>query len=174
MPINEKQYPIFQEFKHPQKDKILRYIELVYSRDSELVKKQFDIVDLKYAAAVDAGLNPDSDEVKAIASLEDREVAALIDFYLTRVQNNYEHVNLMTNLELFIEYTSRVRQPINTELEEDKQLVAFEKKAKLRAELASLQTAIENGFKSIYTVYDIEKNKGRTVNVSAPETYGKK
>lgn len=174
MPINEKQYPIFKDFQHEKKKEILRYIELVYDKDSPLAKQVFDIADLKYRAAIDAGLNPDNPDVKEIFALENKEVAALIDFYLTRVQNNYQWTNLMTNLELFVEYTSRVRQPISTELDEDKQLVAFEKKAKLRNELANLQLDIEKGFANIYKGFDDEKNKGRTINVVTPESYVKK
>lgn len=174
MPINEKQYPIFKDFQHEKKKEILRYIELVYHKDSPLAKEVFVIEDLKYRAAIDAGLNPDNPDIKEIFALENREVSALIDCYLTRVQNNYEWTNLMTNLELFGEYTSRVRQPINTELEEDKQLAAFEKKAKLRQELASLQVAIEKGFSNIYKGFEDEKSKGRLAGGVSPETFGKK
>lgn len=173
MPINEKQYPIFAEFQHPQKKQILRYIELVYSKDSPLAKQEFDIKDLKRKAAIEAGLDPEKDMVQEIMALENEEVANLINFYLTQVQNNYEWTNLMTNLELFVEYTARVRKPVDATLEEDKQLTAFEKKDKLRNALDSLQKAIEKGFTNIFKNFDDEKNKGRKINVVTPETYTK-
>lgn len=87
-----KTFKIFQDYSHPQKDKILKYIELLYSVGSELNKID-SLQDRKLTAAKQAGLK--ADEMQTIFEEKDEAFAELRHHYMSFYQYHNKYANLM-------------------------------------------------------------------------------
>lgn len=83
----------FESYKHPHKDKVLKYIELMYAVGSELNKID-NLDERKIAAATKAGLNVSG--MQSIFGEEDKEFQDLRHKFLSEYQFNNKYQNLVT------------------------------------------------------------------------------
>lgn len=105
-------YPIFKEFRHQYRQKILKYIVLAYKKNGELQKIP-TLRERKLQACIKAGLDPDNKEIKWIIQFKNPVVNELISFYLSRIQNDDFYENYISNQELFWNVQQKIREPLD-------------------------------------------------------------
>lgn len=88
-----KTHKAFEEYRHPQKDKILKYLELMYSVSSDLNKID-NLSERKITAATKAGLA--IGDMKTIFQEEDIAFQDLRHKYLSEYQFHNKYQNLVT------------------------------------------------------------------------------
>lgn len=94
-----------KSFTHPEKEAVLKYIPLIYSKDSKLQKIE-NLEERKKQAAKQAGL-----EDLTILELKNKEVNKLIIDYLSE-EFNLKFTLLITKLELLWTLIKKLREPM--------------------------------------------------------------
>lgn len=88
-------FPVVKEYKHPEKTRILKYIELMFNKSSDLIKiENFD--ERIKAACSKAGIKPE-DHQNLITLKKDSQEANLVFIYLSHHQNNNKFHNLIAD-----------------------------------------------------------------------------
>jgi hypothetical protein len=88
-----KNHKAFQSYNHPQKDKVLKYLEAMYSVGSDLNKID-NLQDRKNTAASKAGLK--LDDMTTIFEEKDEAFKNLRHIFLSEFQFNNKYTNLTT------------------------------------------------------------------------------
>lgn len=91
--------PVVREYQHKDKSKLIKYIEILYSKTSELNKVD-DLSDRKKEACKRSGLTYD-EEADYITLKKDSPVAHLIYCYLSYFCHSNKFHNLVANQQLF-------------------------------------------------------------------------
>jgi len=91
-------FPVVKEYQHKEKPKILKYIELMYSKGSDLVKVE-DMDERKKLACIKAGIKPDDHQDLVNLTKESAE-SNLVFIYLSYFQNNNKFHNLIASQQL--------------------------------------------------------------------------
>lgn len=123
-------------YSHPEKDKVIRYIELMNSKSSELNKIE-NIEERKKTACEQAGLK---------MAPEDEGYKKLVVYYLNYFQHNNKYSLLRTREEMLIEALVSLSEPLLPSKDEDKRL----KNVKLKGDLDLLCERLVNGIESLY------------------------
>lgn len=159
MKYDLSKHTIYQEFEHKHKNAILTYIQIAYDQFSELYDIP-DIFERLVKAAKLAELDPTKKWVIEITNYKNKEVNLLIDYFLSRVQNNNEHEQLITNQTLFWRYQAKLRD-FDTSLKEA---------SILSAECEKLAERIRHSYTEIYGDANDLKNKKQKVIRLVPES----
>ena len=102
----------FKAFKHKDKAKIIKYIELCFGKDSDLNTIQ-NFNNRQIKAAQHARLSITSQEVINIISFRDEDVNILINTYIGKIQNSNLYDSLISNQYLFWLIQEQMRKPID-------------------------------------------------------------
>lgn len=113
----------FSTFHHPDKEKIINFIQLVYNKNSPFIVKFPDLQKRKTECLISADLSPKFD-------LEDPGYQHLVDIYLSRIQNSNEFETLISIQEALWEANMILRTPVGP-LDEDKKMRTLDTKAKM-------------------------------------------
>lgn len=146
-----QRYEVFAQYSGKDRDKWIKYIIYLYDINSELIREYELLSDRKLKAVELAGLNPNDNLVQKVMSFdfkiesEDKEgnktheydpavlkVYGMIHVYLTRVQHNYDYIELCTVEQELEENMRRRLEKIEAGDDISKELLAFERKNKLR------------------------------------------
>lgn len=179
----------FDSFVHNDKNRIIDFIQLVYNKDSPLVKMYENIGDRIMASVKIAEIPSDSvfvayllDQSGASCASDDFEnqkliynIDDMISCYLSRVCNNNKWEMLVTMQILYWEYTKRLRMFVSITIDEDKALKAMDLKTKITEPAFDLIKKIEqlriDIFGDYKAVADVAEKKVRKVS---PETWATK
>jgi hypothetical protein len=147
-------FDICKEFKHKDKNKIIKYIEVMYSKDSQLNEIQ-NLQDRKIKACKLAKLDPDTKYVKEIMRLENEEVRNIIVSYLSFYQNNNEFVQLIVDQQLLWGIHEALLSPPSIDANTD-----FSEIYKKRGAMSTLSDEITRRVNRAYTsLYATEEIK---------------
>lgn len=86
-------FPVVKEFQHKDKAKVLKYIELMFNKSSNLIKIE-NMDERIRVACGKAGIKPE-DHVNLISLKKDSQEAHLVFVYLSHYQNNNKFHNLL-------------------------------------------------------------------------------
>jgi hypothetical protein len=109
---------ICKEFEHKDKDKIIRYIELMYSKESKLNEIQ-NLSERKIQACKLAKLDYNLKGVKEIINLQNEPVRGLIVYFLSFYQNNNAVTQLMVDQQLLWSIHNSLLKPLEVKDDED-------------------------------------------------------
>lgn len=141
-----------REFRHPDKAKIIKYIELLYHKDSELNGIQ-NLMDRKMEACKNAKLNPSAEDIQNIMDMRDESVNFLIFLYLSQFQSSNEFHQLCMDQQLLWNIQQLLAMPV-TSVDEDEIMKKYEKRTDLSKKATELITKINKGISEIYTSDD--------------------
>lgn len=141
-------------------DTAIRYIVLLYDRTSPLVKKHQNFEERKKAAMDYASSFGDISEEwidNVLSNRDDKVIEMIIDFL--KIQDDKLWSSIITNEELFLEYTKTLFKPIEL-INSDKDLIQAttvkekirEAQSKVRQELKALYEEFYNGDKKLEEV----------------------
>jgi hypothetical protein len=141
-------------------DTAIRYVVLLYDRTSPLVKKHQNFEERKKAAMDYASSFGEISEEwmdDVIGNRDDKVIEMIIDFL--KVQDDKLWSSIITNEELFLEYTKTLFKPIEL-ISSDKDLIQAttikekirEAQSKVRQELKALYEEFYNGDKKLEEV----------------------
>lgn len=99
-------FPIVKEFVDKDKSKIIKYVELVYAKTSELVSME-DLDERKKKAMEMTGITDNT-----IPEMENKSVNELIFTYLSFYQNSNLYHNFLANQYLFWQQQNMLMTPI--------------------------------------------------------------
>jgi hypothetical protein len=134
-----KDFDVWKNFKRKDKTNWLKFIEGVYSVDSELNSID-DFAVRVNTAIIHAGLDPKTKEVQSVINREDQEIEELIFHYLSYYQNSNAFQQLINDQVQFWNIQRILAKPVQLEDDQDEdKLVA---KYKKRGELSELSDAI--------------------------------
>lgn len=136
--------PIVKDYKHKEKTKILKYIELMYSKGSDLVKIE-NMDERRKVACTKAGLNP-IDHTDLLLLTKDSLEATLVFNYLSYFQNSNKFHNLMASQQLLWRLHAIMMSSDDSNLETA---------IKLSKESESLCNRIDNLMSEIYGAKEV-------------------
>jgi hypothetical protein len=105
-------FDVCKAFKHKDKALLLKYIELVYSKESQLNSIQ-NLNERKVEACVKAGLDPADAQMIAIMDMKDPEMNNLIFHFQSYFQSSIDHQQYMTDLQTFLDLQKVLMTPIS-------------------------------------------------------------
>lgn len=128
---------IAKAFFHPDRDAILKYVELICNKESA-VQEIVDLEDRKAAARTKAkwGGTEDKDLLKTIDDL--------IFHYLSYYQANHDFALLLSREELFVKFLRAIREPVDM-ADQDRAM----KTTKIQGDINKLLEELLNGIKAL-------------------------
>src|ERR1700748_3361192 len=120
---------VCQRFNHKDKNKLLFYIDLLYSKESTLNSIQ-NLSERKREACKQAKINPLDQEVISIMDLKHDEVNKLIFAYLSVYQSSNSYHKLCSDQQLFWDIQRVLMSPVGTE-DEDTLMAKYKKRGEL-------------------------------------------
>jgi hypothetical protein len=103
-------HDIFTHYDHPEKDGVLRFLMMCYSKDSEYLQKYENLDERRRKVAQICKIS----EYEDIITLEDEEFRELLDYYLCKIEHNNTFQMLVSSEIAFQEYQQLIRQPIQS------------------------------------------------------------
>lgn len=157
------------------KEKLLKYICLMYDPKSPLITDTASIDTRKRNAAQYAGYAIDEKGLNEIFELTNKHVIEVIDVFLRRHINERLAYMIFGNEQTFFEYGKRLLQPV--EWKEDSKekdlLSAIAIKTKLSEDMAAINARIEADYKRLYN-NDAHLEKVVTKRAFTPEGFAAK
>ena len=154
--------------KGKDKSKIDKYIRLLYGKDSEL-NHILELNERKKTACLKAGLDPKEPASQAIMDLKNDKVNDQI-FEFMRQNNPLEHIQLISDTQLFFEILKRKMQPLDDDLDDDVMLKNINLKTTMSQKSEELLDRIKRLHKEIYqTSAEIEMAEGKIRKMISPE-----
>lgn len=154
------------------KDKLLKYICLMYDPKSPLIQDSASIETRQRIAAQYAGYDLSEDKMDSIFSLEDYSIIETIDKFLKEHIHERLWYMICVNEQTFYEYGKRLFKPTNWD-EATKELNAISIKSKLSEDMASINQRIESDYRLLY-MEDSKLQKVATKKKFTPEGYSNK
>jgi hypothetical protein len=134
-----KDFDVWKNFKRKDKEKLLRFIEGVYSVDSDLNSIE-DFGVRVNTAIIHAGLDPKDKEVQRVIDRKDEEMEELVFHYLSYYQNSNAFQQLINDQLQFWNIQKMLAKPVQLEDEDNEdELVARYKK---RGDLSELSDGL--------------------------------
>lgn len=132
-------------------DKIIKYIILMYDKNSPLVRKFTDLATRKMNAATMAGfdLKVDDDVLQSIYDFIDPRISEMVIGFL-RFQNNLLFSMLVSNEQTFFEYQQSLLSAVMMLRNDKDKLTALAVKSKLMDDSDVIAERIEKYYKQIY------------------------
>ncbi|MDA3614724.1 hypothetical protein [Polluticaenibacter yanchengensis] len=172
-----------------QLDKVLRYIVSIYDESSPLVLQETNLATRKTQAAIIAGFDIINDEkfLSSIYSCENDNFLSLLMMYFSKFSKPKIWQMIIANEQLFEEYLARLMKPINSTTEDDDdaedkprkkaptekdELQALQIKSKLREEMLTIISSLEELHNKLFKIDLNLINKYKTTGIS-PETMAK-
>lgn len=134
-------------FTHKDKDKILKYIALLYDERSEL-NQIMDINERKIKACTDAGLDSNSKTGQELINLSNEKINQVVFYHLSR-NNHNKYVQLCADQHLFWEMQMEILKPIEA-TEKDERLKEVEYKDKISVRSGALLQRVNQLYNEIY------------------------
>jgi hypothetical protein len=148
-------FDVCKKFTHKDKAKILKYVELMYSKDSALNNIQ-NLKDRKTEACTQAKLNPKEKEMVEIMGMQNLIVNDLIFVYLSQFQSSNSYHQLCTDQQLYWSIQQLLMKPL--EVDDEEELTArYEKRAKLSETSDSLIKRINRLYSEIYAIEEVRE-----------------
>lgn len=152
------------------KDKVIRYIVLMYDKNSPLPRR-FSNLDLrKKEASSLAGFNPDDPNLKAYKEFQDQEFTDMVVEFLI-LQNNYTWTMLVSNEQTFYEFQKTLLQESSMIRNDKDKISAIASKAKLMEESDKIVERINAYYKQVFTEEKLIESAKRIA--SSPEEIAK-
>lgn len=152
---------IARQFKHPDRDAILKYVDLLCSKTSEL--NTIENLEERKKAALTKSKWTGTEDKKVL-----EQVSELIFHYLSYYQGNNEFSLLLSREELFVQMLGAMREPLEQTSDEGKYLKNIEIKGKIDDLLDSLLIRIKAQRTSIYGIQE-EAMVSKIKRVMTPE-----
>jgi hypothetical protein len=146
----------FQSYPHPDRNRVIRYVVMMYDVKSPL-RDTYPDLQLRKEAALDlAGFDKNAkgdykdEKVHLIMDMKDEEVNALIFEYL-KLQNSRTWMMIVSTEEMFLEYQKLIMEPIKKKDGEKEKdiLAAADIKKKLREECNAMDSDLERFYKKL-------------------------
>lgn len=137
---------VVKDFKHKDKEKIIHYIELLYSEKSELNQIN-DLTERKKSACRKANIT-DVKLAESLMNLSDDPLTALIFHYLSS-QNSNKYTQLCADQQTLWEMQQEILKPIDGD-SKDERLKAVEYKDKVSIRCHDLLRRINQSYSDIY------------------------
>lgn len=147
--------PEFHMYPFGNRNFVIRYVIYCYDPKSPLIDLYVDLKRRKESAAEYAGFERNKktgkfpDEVNAIMALENTAVNDMIFCYLKLI-NNRVWTQIVTNEQLFDEYSRLLMAPVGNASDDKKLLEAANVKAKLREECKLISTDLDKLYKDLF------------------------
>lgn len=141
-----KSSELVKQFAHKDKDKIIQYVELMYSEKSELNQIN-DLTQRKRKAIEESGIT-DHDLIESLVNLSNDDLNLIIFEYLTR-QNSNKYTQLCADQQLLWEMQQEILKPIEGD-SKDERLKAVEYKDKVSIRSTDLLRRINQVYSEIY------------------------
>ena len=157
------------------KEKLLKYICLMYDPKSPLIPDTASIDTRKRIAAQYAGYKLDEVALAPIFDLSSKIVVDVIDIFLKEHINERLAYMIFGNEQTFFEYGKRLLQPVkwDDDAKEKDLLSAITIKTKLSEDMAAINTRIESDYRKLYQD-DSQLQKAVTKKKFTPEAYASK
>lgn len=189
--LNE--YEEFATFVHPDREKILKWLQFTYNRDSPLISRYEDVKSRSVAAYGASGLDMNATYAGYMMDIGTSQLVFIegmpvgdtafyvqmddmVSCFLARIQNNNRFEALITFQTLYWEYSRRIRTPVSLTLDEDKALKAMEIKTKITEPCFDLIKKIEQLKVDVFgdnkRIADVAEEKVR--RKVSPETMSQK
>jgi hypothetical protein len=152
------------------KDSVIRYIVLLYDKNSPLVKRFSNLDTRKREASVIAGFNPEDPSLKAYKDFQDQEFADMVVEFLI-YQNNYIWTMLVSNEQTFYEFQKTLLQESSMIRNDKDKINAIASKSKLMEESDKIVERINAYYKQIFVEDKIIDSAKRVA--SSPEEMAK-
>jgi len=142
-----KDTDIFKKYKHPNKEKVLKYVEFMNDKNSTYIRIE-NIEERKKACQHASGLD---------IVPEDKDYKDLVVYYLSYWQHHNKFSLLRTREDLLIETLKNMNEPIDEKSDEDQRL----KNVKLKLDLDILANRLIEGIEELYnSIYGDFKKEG--------------
>lgn len=159
-------------------EKLMKYIELVYSKESPLNKHQ-SIMDRKLHAIEEVGWNSSDKEVDDIVRLKNKEVNKKIFDYLKESSSN-KFALLISNQEFFWELQQRLMKPLassynsgdkssDVEVDDESMLKSINLKNTISEKSDALLERIEKQYREVFLEKDEIDMAAKEIKMSKPE-----
>lgn len=152
------------------KDKVIRYIVLLYDRSSPLVRRFSNLDTRKREAAMLAGFNPEDPSLKSYKDFQDQEFADMVVEFLI-YQNNYTWTMLVSNEQTFYEFQKTLLQESSMIRNDKDKINAIASKSKLMEESDKIVERINAYYKQIFVDDKLVESAKRVA--SSPEEMAK-
>lgn len=152
---------IVRDFNHPDKEKILKYIETMYSEKSD-INEITDLGARKKESCRRAGIDSESELGQTLIYLEDDLINDLI-FHFLSGQNSSRYSQLCADQQLLWEMQREILKPIDGD-DLDARLKAVEYKDKISVRCNSLLARINQGYSEVYKHEDETQVAVRTIH----------
>lgn len=153
---------IAKSFRHPDRDAILKYVDLVCAKTSDL--NTIENWEERHKAALAKSKWSGTEDKKLLEQVDE-----LIFYYLSYYQGNNEFALLLSREQLFSQMLEAMRDPLAQTTDEGKYLKNIEIKGKIDDLLDSLLVRIKAQRSAIYGVHE-EKMVSRVKKVMTPES----
>jgi hypothetical protein len=104
-------HPDVKALKHKDKQKILSFIKLLYTKDAP-INNIDNLRERQIYAANQCKLDPTDPQIIQIFNYENEEITLLINLYLGKIQNSNEYDQYQSNQWLFWNLQDKMRQPL--------------------------------------------------------------
>lgn len=165
-----KQIKSWWESNRNDKDKVIRYIILMYDKGSPLIKKLTNLDSRKREASSIAGFNQDDPSLKAYKEFQDQEFTDMVVEFLI-YQNNYTWTMLVSNEQTFYEFQKTLLQESSMIRNDKDKISAIASKAKLMEESDKIVERINAYYKQVFTEEKVIETAKRIA--SSPEEIAK-
>lgn len=138
----------YRDFSHKSKEKILKYIEAMYTQDSQL-NQIMDLEQRKKSACEKAGLNPNDKWVQDMMALKSTDANEKINeliFRFITTQNSNRYIALISNQQLFW----KMQHKLMVDYNDDDELKDLDMQTKLSEKSDQLLDRIEEQMKKIF------------------------
>lgn len=148
-------FDVCKDFINKDKTKIIRYIELVYNKESILNGIQ-NLKERKNEACRQAKLDLGDSSTKKIMNLRNEEVNTLIFHYLSIFQNSNSFHQLCTDQQLFWSIQQILMKPIQTD-DEDEIIEKYKKRGALSESADQIKMRINRLYSEIFFSEDFKE-----------------
>lgn len=152
------------------KDKVIRYIILMYDKGSPLIKRFTNLDARKREASAIAGFNQEEPSLKAYKEFQDEEFTEMVVEFLI-YQNNYTWTMLVSNEQTFYEFQKTLLQESSMIRNDKDKISAIASKAKLMEESDKIVERINSYYKQVFTEEKVIETAKRIA--SSPEEIAK-
>lgn len=169
-------HPEFKKIPKNRRDAVIKYLILLYDPQSHLLKEYHDIRERKEAALVLANIpkwgTDYADYVDKMVGLKDPIILNAIMCLLVKVYHNRKYAEWQTLQQELEEYTKRRLDPISDDSDKD-EMMAMERKAKLRVECHNINELLDGMEKDIFGNDEELTEIAKQLRFDTPENFVK-
>jgi hypothetical protein len=144
---------VYKNFKHKFKDKIIKYIEAMYSKTSDLNKVE-GFEEKHQQACLKASISAKEDIMIEIFELRNKEVNALIDEYIINQHSN-KYQGLLTEQRLYFYMQRMINAPYDENLNREEQSRELKMRDDMALRSEGVRARIDRLYSEIYKYRDV-------------------